>query len=641
MPTPAIPRPWTAADARALYNVDGWGLGYFGVNDRGHLIVHPDRDPGRGLDLYRIATDLGEQGVGLPLLLRFPDILRARMGTLVERFRRARDECGYSGSYTPVYPIKVNQERRVLEDVVAAGREFGVGLEVGSKPELQVVLALTKETDHLIVCNGYKDEGYFRLALMGQKLGHPVMMVLERMAEVDLLLKVSGQMGVAPTAGVRIRLSSTGAGRWSATGGEASKFGLSAPALMRVVEKLREADATDVLRMVHFHLGSQIPDILSVKQAMTEVARFYVELRQMGLAIEYVDVGGGLGVDYDGTRSTSAVSVNYSVQEYANDVVYTLAEACREADLPMPHILSESGRALTAHHSLLLVDVIDVEKGSLGRLEEVSLESHPVVRDLGETLAGLDERPLLEVLHDAGFWKDQLRSLFTTGVLSLPERALGDRLFLAIMTRVAEVARQEPALHDDILRDVEAALIDRYFCNFSVFQSLPDFWAVDQLFPIVPIHRLAERPTRRGMLHDVTCDSDGRIDRFVGKRGGLPGLELHEVEGEDPYILGIFLTGAYQEILGDLHNLFGDTNAVHLRLGSESASSGYEVVGLAHGDTVTDVLEYVHFESSAVIANFRRKVSLATDISRTEANEAIANYIAGLAGYTYVEGSLT
>lgn len=632
---------WAPAAARELYNVDGWGLGYFGVNEHGHMSVHPTQDPARGLDLYEIVTDLDGQGLGLPLLLRFPDILKARIETLVGRFGRAREEYDYSGGYTLVYPIKVNQERRVLEDIVEAGREFGVGLEVGSKPELQIVLALTEETNHLIVCNGYKDEEYLYLALMGQKLGHPVLIVLERLAEVDSLLKISSQMGIVPTAGVRIRLSSTGAGRWSASGGEASKFGLSAPELMRVMEKLEEAGASHILKMVHFHLGSQIPDILNIKQAMTEVARFYVELRKLGLGIEYVDVGGGLGVDYDGTRSSSAVSVNYSVQEYANDVVYTLSEACREAGVPMPHILSESGRALTAHHSLLLVDVIDVERGALGTVEEITAEMHPVVRDLGETLVGIDERPILEVLHDAVFWKDRLRSLFNTGVLSLPERALGDRLFLATMSRVAEVLRQEADLYEDILPEVEAALIDRYFCNFSVFQSLPDFWAVDQLFPIVPIHRLAERPTRRGTLHDVTCDSDGKIDRFVGAGEGLPGLELHEVGPGEPYILGVFLTGAYQEILGDLHNLFGDTNTVHLRLAVESDDPAYDIVGFAHGDTVADVLAFVHFESTALIATFRKKISRASGISRAEANAFIADYMAGLAGYTYLEGDLS
>ncbi len=634
------PSQWTTDVARDLYNVDAWGLGYFGVNGEGNVTVHPTKDPARALDLYEVATDLGEQGLGLPLLLRFPDILRARIETIVHRFRVARAECDYSGEYTLVYPIKVNQQRRVLEDVVRAGKEYGVGLEVGSKPELQAVLALSEETSHLIVCNGYKDEEYLYLALMGQKLGHPVMIVLERVSEVNVLLDLAERMELAPSIGVRIKLSSRGAGRWSASGGESSKFGMSPSELMRVIDRLKSAGRSEWLRMIHFHLGSQIPDILNVKQAMTEVARYYVELRQLGLPVDYVDVGGGLGVDYDGTRSNGPASVNYSIQEYANDVIYTLAEACREADIPMPHVISESGRALTAHHSLLLIDVIDVETRLVGEIGEIPGDAHPVVHALNDTLGAMDARSLHEVFHDASFWKDRLRSLFNSGVVNLSERALGDRLFLAIMARGAEIARQSPEDYEEILPQMEAALVDRYFCNFSLFQSLPDSWAVDQIFPVMPIHRLTQRPTRRGVLQDVTCDSDGKIDRFVGEEEGEFGLLLHQVNDGEPYILGVFLTGAYQEILGDLHNLFGDTNTVHLRLEPNSDSSAYEVVGLAHGDTVTDVLAYVQFETESLIASFRKKVARAEGITRPEANAFIADYIEGLAGYTYLEGNL-
>jgi arginine decarboxylase len=527
----------------------------------------------------------------------------------------------------------VNQQRRVLEELVAAGDEHGVGLEVGSKPELQAVLALTERTNHLIICNGYKDEEYLYLALMGQKLGHEVMIVIEKTSEVDLLLKLGDEMEVRPTAGVRIKLSSTGAGRWSETAGEKSKFGLSASELMRVVEKLKAVGRTDLLRMLHFHLGSQIPDVRSIKQAMTEVARYYVELRRLG--VEITHVGGGLGVDYDGTRSPRSASVNYSIQEYANDIVYALAEACRENELPMPHVISESGRALTAHHALLLVNVIDLETQIVEDRDEIPEEMHAVVHDLSETLHGMDERSLREVYHDASFWKDRMRSLYNSGVLSLPERALAERLYLAIITRGAELARRDPEEWEDLLPEMEAILTDRYFCNFSLFQSLPDSWAIDQLFPILPIHRLNERPTRRGTLQDVTCDSDGKIDRFVGERERS--LDLHAFDPSEPYILGIFLTGAYQEILGDLHNLFGDTNAVHLRL---TPDGDYEVADLVHGDTVTDVLKYVQFDSDALIANFRRKVGRAGTLSRSEANAFIADYIAGLDGYTYLEGAV-
>jgi arginine decarboxylase len=634
---PDHPKAWSLDDARELYNIEGWGVGYFDINKKGHLTVHPTREPDRGLDLYEIATDMEAQGLGLPLLLRFPDIIRTRIETLVDRFAIARKEAEYTGGYTLVYPIKVNQQRRVLEELVAAGDEHGVGLEVGSKPELQAVLALTDRTDHLIVCNGYKDEEYLYLALMGQKLGHQVMIVIEKISELDLLLKLAREMEVTPSAGVRVKLSSSGAGRWAESAGEGSKFGLSASELMRVVDRLKREGRTDILRMVHFHLGSQIPDILYIKRAMTEVARYYVELRALGLEISYVDVGGGLGVDYDGSRSNSSASVNYSIQEYANDIVYGLAEACRENDVPMPHIISESGRALTAHHALLLVNVIDVESQVVEEPPELTDDMHQVVHDLAETLRGMDERSLREVYHDSAFWKDRMRSLFNSGVVSLGERALGERLFLSIMARGAALALKDPEEYEDILPEMQGLLVDRYFCNFSLFQSLPDSWAVDQLFPIVPIHRLDERPDRRATLQDVTCDSDGKIDRFVNGGDAKRGLELHGFNPDQPYILGIFLTGAYQEILGDLHNLFGDTNTVHLRLAADGGK--YEVADLVHGDTVTDVLAYVQFNSEALIANFRRKVARVTSLPRNEANAFIADYIAGLAGYTYLEGA--
>jgi arginine decarboxylase len=632
--------PWTLDDARELYNLDSWGVGFFGVNDKGHVTVHPTKDPELGLDLFEVAMDLEAQEVGLPLLLRFPDILRIRIETLTEKFAVAREEYGYDGGYTLVYPIKVNQQRHVLEELVELGSNHGVGLEVGSKPELQAVLALTDRTDHLIICNGYKDEEYLYLALMGQKLGHEVMIVIEKISEVDLLLKVADEMEVTPTAGIRIKLSASGVGRWSESAGEKSKFGLSASELMRVVDKLRAAGREDILKLVHFHLGSQIPDVRYIKAAMTEVARYYVELRQLGLDVTHVDVGGGLGVDYDGSRSTGVASVNYSIQEYANDIVYGLAEACREHELPMPHIISESGRALTAHHALLLVNVIDLETQIAEVPPEIPDDMHALVHDLLETHRSLengDERSVREIYHDTTFAKEQMRTLYNSGVLGLEGRAAAERLFLGIMNRVQELARKDPEEFEDILPELDAILIDRYFCNFSLFQSLPDSWAIDQLFPIMPIHRLGEEPTRRGTLQDVTCDSDGKIDQFIGWRTTQPSLELHPFRHGEPYILGIFLTGAYQEILGDLHNLFGDTNAVHLFLTDDG---GYEVGGIVHGDTVTEVLEYVQFDPQVLVSTFRKKVRNAKGLSRADANAFIADYISGLAGYTYLEGDV-
>jgi arginine decarboxylase len=631
---------WTLDDARELYNIDAWGVGFFGVNDKGQVTVHPTKDPKLGLDLFEVAMDLEAQEVGLPLLLRFPDILRIRIETMTEKFRNAREEYAYDGGYTLVYPIKVNQQRHVLEELVELGASHGVGLEVGSKPELQAVLALTDRTDHMIICNGYKDEEYLYLALMGQKLGHEVMIVIEKISEVDLLLKVADEMEVNPTAGIRIKLSSAGVGRWSESAGEKSKFGLSASELMRVVDKLRAAGREEILKLIHFHLGSQIPDVRYIKAAMSEVARYYVELRELGLDVTHVDVGGGLGVDYDGSRSTGVASVNYSIQEYANDIVYALAEACREHELPMPHIISESGRALTAHHALLLVNVIDLETQIAEVPEEIPEEMHTLVHELFEThkaLEGGDPRSLREIYHDTTFAKEQMRTLYNSGVLGIQGRAYAERLYLGIMNLVQAFAKKDPDEYDDILPELDTILIDRYFCNFSLFQSLPDSWAIDQLFPIMPIHRLLEEPTRRGTLQDVTCDSDGKIDHFIGWRTTQPSLELHTFRHGEPYILGIFLTGAYQEILGDLHNLFGDTNAVHLFL---TEDGGYEVGGIVHGDTVTEVLEYVQFDPQLLVSTFRKKVRNAKDLSRADANAFIADYIAGLAGYTYLEGDV-
>ena len=633
---------WSIDDARALYNVQGWGVGYFDINARGHVVVRPDiRDRTRELDLHDLANDLEAQGVDLPVLLRFSDILRSRIEQLNSRFRGAIQEFGYTGGYTTVYPIKVNQQRHVLDEIVEFGRPFGVGLECGSKPELQAVLALDENSDSLIVCNGYKDHEFMRLALMGQKLGHQVFIVIEQLSELDVLLDVADELGVTPTAGVRIKLASAGHGRWAQSGGEKSKFGLNSVQLMRLVERLRELGRLDILKLIHFHLGSQITDIRYIKAGLQEINRFYAEMRHAGVNITHVDVGGGLGVDYDGTNSTSNASVNYTLQEYANDIVYTMAEACRAQDLPMPHLISESGRALTAHHALLLVRVIDVESAAEPPFPTLAEEDHQLLHEMLAdhqvvSANGAPPRKVLEVYHDAAFDKERARGMFNSGVLSLRELALSEQIYFATLNAVSRVADRDRDAFEEVIADLDAALVDRYFCNFSLFQSLPDSWAIDQLFPVMPIHRLDEEPTRRGTLQDVTCDSDGKIDRFVGDRNGRPSLELHSVEEDEDYILGIFLTGAYQEILGDLHNLFGDTNAVHIRLGS--GRGGYEITHLVHGDTVTEVLQYVQFGAHELLSTFRRKVNACSTLTREEANAFIADYVAGLEGYTYLEG---
>ena len=639
-PPPEPVEPWTIGAARTLYNIEGWGIGFFDINEAGHVVVRPDRErTDRELDLFELANDLEEQGVGLPLLLRFSDILRSRIESLNQKFAHAREEYGYTGGYTTVYPIKVNQQRHVVEEIVEFGKTAGVGLECGSKPELQAILGLAEHTDHMIVCNGYKDEEFMRLALMGQKLGHQVFIVLEQLSEVDVLLEVADELGVIPNAGVRIKLYSEGSGRWAKSGGEKSKFGLSTAQLVRLVDKLKSINRLDILKLIHFHLGSQITDIRYIKAGLQEVSRYYAELRGLGVDITHVDVGGGLGVDYDGSGSTSQASVNYTLQEYADDVIYTLAESCRQHELPMPHIISESGRALTAHHALLLLSVIDVESQADNAVPELTDDNHTLLHEMAADYASVSKRVsrkrVREVYHDATFDKERAQELFNSGVLSLRDRAMGEQIYLATISAVARIAQKDRDEYSDIIDDLEANLVDRYFCNFSLFQSLPDSWAIDQIFPIMPIHRLNEEPTRTGTIQDVTCDSDGKIERFIGDRTARLSLELHPFNDGDQYIIGIFLTGAYQEILGDLHNLFGDTNAVHIRL---SATEGYEVTDLVHGDTVTEVLAYVQFRASDLLATFRRKVANATSLARQEANTFIADYVAGLEGYTYLEG---
>ena len=616
--------------------MSGWGLGFFRVNPEGHVAVHPDGNPKRELDLYQLAMDLNAQGVGLPLLLRFSDILRARIQNLAEAFESAIKEFDYQGKYTTVYPIKVNQQRHVVQEIVEFGEPYGVGLECGSKGELQAILGLSESTNHLIVCNGYKDEEFMRLALMGQKVGHTVMIVLEQMNELEVLLKAADELDIVPTVGVRIKLATEGVGRWAKSGGEKSKFGLSPVELMKLLDRLDALGKKDILKLVHFHLGSQITDIRYIKAGLEEIGRYYSELHRMGFEVSHVDVGGGLGVDYDGSRSTRPASVNYTMREYANDVVYVIGTACQGAGLPMPVLISESGRAITAHHSLLLINVIDVESQTEPVPPVLGKKAHPLLKEMAENLESIALDRAQEVAHDAVFAKERAQELFASGVLSLPERAQVEQLYLATLNGLARLIGDDKASYPEIMADIESTLVDRYFCNFSLFQSLPDNWAIDQLFPIMPIHRLLDHPARRGTLQDVTCDSDGKIDRFAGGRKGKPSLELHPyIEGQ-PYILGIFLTGAYQEILGDLHNLFGDTNAVHVRL----TEAGYEITDLVHGDTVTEVLNYVQFQSQDLLATFRRKVTNARGLTRQEANTFIADYVAGLEGYTYLEGDV-
>lgn len=633
-PSTASASEWTLQDAERLYNMNGWGLGHFRINERGHVAVHPDASSAVGVDLYQVAMDLREQGVDLPILLRFSDILRTRIAELAERFQSAIEEFGYEGKYTTVYPIKVNQQRHVVQEIVEFGTPFGVGLECGSKPELMAILGLNESVGHTLICNGYKDEEFMRLALIGQQLGHRVVIVLEQISELDVLLRVAKEMAVTPTVGVRIKLSTEGSGRWAKSGGEKSKFGLSPVELVQLLDRLSAEGRQDILKLVHFHLGSQITDIRYVKAGLAECGRYYVELRKMGFDIETVDVGGGLGVDYDGSRTVRPASMNYTMREYANDVVYTIGGICRNEEVPMPNLISESGRAITAHHAMLLINVIDCESVDAPHRVHLTDDANPLLHEMQENLSAIGVDRIEETFHDAVFAKERAQEYFANGIISLRERADAEQLYLLTLNGLDRAIQDTRESYPELVSHLESTLVDRYFCNFSLFQSLPDNWAIDQLFPIMPIHRLGEEPTRRGTIQDVTCDSDGVIDHFTGGQGGKPSLELHPWRDGEPYILGIFLTGAYQEILGDLHNLFGDTNAVHLR----TTPDGYEITDLVHGDTVTEVLTYVQFHASDLLATFRRKVARAKGLSRQDANGFIADFVAGLEGYTYLEG---
>jgi arginine decarboxylase len=624
---------WDIKKACETYNIPHWGGGYFAIGGDGRLVVHPDRRTDReGVDLYALADELSEAGLTLPVLVRFTDILHDRVDTLCGAFAQAMEQDGYRGRYTAVYPIKVNQQRRVVEEILrhGAGR---VGLEAGSKPELMAVLALS-EPGGTVICNGYKDREYIRLALIGLQLGHRVHIVVEKLNELDLIIREARSLGVDPLVGVRVRLASIGAGKWQNTGGEKSKFGLSSAQVLRVVERLREAGMLASLQLLHCHLGSQIANIRDIQRGMRECARYYAELRRMGVPVATVDVGGGLGIDYEGTRSRSFCSINYSVQEYANNVVHTLWEICAEQDLPHPEIISESGRALTAHHAVLVTDVIDFEPAPDAQRIAAPGEDEPlIIQDLWNALQGLSTRSALETYHDAVHWISEAQAMYTHGVLTLEQRARAEQLYFAICARVRPLLQVSTRAHREVVDELNEKLADKYFCNFSVFQSIPDVWAIEQIFPVVPLHRLDERPTRRGVIQDLTCDSDGRIDHYADGEGVETTLPLHEPRLGEPYLLGIFLVGAYQEILGDMHNLFGDTDAVNVEL---LPDGGHRLTQPVRGDTVESVLRYVHFDAEDLLGAYRARID-ALPLDEERRQSFLAELEAGLRGYTYLE----
>lgn len=627
---------WTVSDAMDLYNIRNWGYPYFSINDQGNACVHPQGPEGPTLDLKQLVDELQRRGISLPILIRFSDILRARVEALNEAFRRAIEEYGYKNRYLGVYPIKVNQQRQVVEEIVTYGKPYQFGLEAGSKPELLAILALLDSTESLIICNGYKDLEYIEMALLATKMGKAVTIVVEKFTELPLILEASQRLNVVPRLGVRVKLSSRGSGKWEFSGGDRSKFGLIIAELVDAIDYLRANGFLDCLQLLHFHLGSQITNIRSIRQGIEEACRIYVEMVQLGAPLRFLDVGGGLAVDYDGSKTNFASSRNYSMQEYANDIVSAVLDACDAAEVPHPVIVSESGRAITAHHSVLVFNVLGVSSYSETTVPKEIPEDKPdLLRNLLDCCRNITRKNFQESYHDALHYREECMSLFRHGYLSLKDRSLAESIFWACMHRILRIVQELEYVPDD-LEGLRRSLADTYFCNFSCFQSLPDFWAVQQLFPILPIHRLNERPTRQGILADITCDSDGKIDRFIDLRDVKDALELHAVNGED-YILGVFLAGAYQETLGDMHNLFGDTNVVHVRLDPDG---GYIIEQLVKGDTIREVLQFMQYSPTDLSDRMRSTVEAAVrsgTISFEEAGHFLEKYERGLQGYTYLE----
>ncbi|RLS83857.1 MAG: biosynthetic arginine decarboxylase [Planctomycetota bacterium] len=626
---------WSTADAADLYEVARWGNGYFSVGPNGHLLVHPDKDPTKSIDLKQLVDRLQVRGIDLPILLRFAEILQHRLGELHGVFTHAMRENGYRGDYCCVYPVKVNQQRQVVEEVLRFGKPYHFGLEAGSKPELLAVIALA-DNDTPIICNGFKDAEFIETAMLAQKIGRTIIPVVERFSELNLILEYAEKLGVRPRIGMRVKLATRGSGRWQSSGGFRSKFGLTASELIKGLELLASRGMEDCLQLLHFHQGSQITNIRHIKGALNEASRIYTELVKRGAGLRYLDVGGGLGVDYDGSQTNFESSVNYSLQEYANDVVSHVQNACDEAGVPHPTIISESGRAVVAYHSMLIFGVLGVsEQGGGGEVSEPTADAEQPLHDLWEAYQGINVRNLLESYHDAQQSLDTAMNLFSSGYLPLDQRSAVENLYWAICRRICKLTKTLEFVPEE-LEGLQATLSDTYFCNFSLFQSIPDSWAIKQLFPVMPIHRLNERPTQAAVLGDVTCDSDGKIDQFIDRRDVKRTLPLHTWQN-DPYYLGAFLIGAYQEILGDLHNLFGDTNAVHVSMDERG-----EVVvdAVIKGDTVREVLDYVEFDSNQLVQRLRDSIEQAVREGRicdSQAGRFLKFYEEGLGGYTYLE----
>ena len=629
-------RKWQIEDSAELYNINGWGIDYFSINKNGNVTVTPRRN-GVSIDLKELLDELQLRDVSTPVLVRFPDILDDRIISISNCFKSAADEYNYKAQNFTVFPIKVNQMRPVVEEIVRHGKKFNIGLEAGSKPELHAVIAINTDPESLIICNGYKDEDYIELALLAQKMGKRIFLVVEKLNELKLISSISKRLKLRPNIGIRVKLASSGSGKWEDSGGDVSKFGLTSSELLEAVDFLEKNKMKDCLKLIHFHIGSQVTKIRRIKNALREASQFYVELCKMGFNVEFVDIGGGLGVDYDGTRSSSSESsVNYSIQEYVNDSISTFVDASDKNKIPHPNIITESGRSLAAHHSVLIFEVLETATlPSWDDEETITENDHELVKDMYRLWDTMNQPRLLETWHDAQQIREEALDRFSLGFLDLKTRAQVERLFWSIAREVYQMSNETKHVPDEF-RQLSKMLSDKYFCNFSLFQSLPDSWAIDQIFPIMPIHRLDEKPTFTATLQDITCDSDGKIDNFISTRNVSYNLPVHSFSTKESYYIGVFLVGAYQEILGDLHNLFGDTNAVHVKVDDE----GYKIDQVIDGETVAEVLDYVQYDSKKLVRTVETWVTTSVKagiITMEEGKEFLSNYRSGLYGYTYLE----
>lgn len=628
-------RRWRIEDSAELYNITGWGLKYFSINDNGHVQVTP-REGCASVDLKELMDELQIRDITAPVLLRFPDILDNRIEKISRCFKQAAEEYKYGAQNFIIYPIKVNQMRQVVDEIVSHGKKFNIGLEAGSKPELHAVLATNIDEHNLIICNGYKDENYVELALLAQKMGRRIFLVVEKLNELHLIARLAKRIGVRPNIGIRIKLSSSGSGKWEESGGDHSKFGLNSSELLEAVDALAKYKMEDCLKLIHFHIGSQITKIRRIKNALREATQFYVQLTKMGFSIDFIDIGGGLGVDYDGTRSSASEnSMNYSIQEYANDAISAIVDACEKNGLKQPNVITESGRSLSAHHSILIIETLETTQLPVWNdNEEVSDSDHELARELYQIWDRLGQQSLLESWHDALQIREEALDRFSLGMLDLHTRAQIEKLFWSVAREVNDIAKTMKHVPEELR--ISKMLPDKYFCNFSLFQSLPDSWAIDQMFPIMPISRLDEKPTRTATIQDVTCDSDGKINCFISSHGFSNALPIHPIKNGESYYLGVFLVGAYQEILSDMHNLFGDTNTVHVSVHKD----GYEIEQIIDGETVAEVLDYVQYNPKKLVRNVETWVTRSMKsgkITPEEGREFLSNYRSGLYGYTYLE----